>query len=163
LHPNPEIRSFLRADNKSTTIVIAPKGFGKTLLLKAKRLSIQDKYGHILPTGALVEKPSGLPSVIPTTDYSDLRDSESHRPSCVAAVVPHRHSQGSGSRTGPLQPVAEGNAAERRSRLGLGGLRSHPVGAGEHLSPARQRLQRRAAAGLQASARVDGHLRRQYR
>ena len=78
LHPNPEIRSFLKPDNKGTTIVIAPKGFGKTLLLKAKRLSIHDKYTHILPSGALVEKPSGLPSVIPTSDYGDLRDSEGY-------------------------------------------------------------------------------------
>jgi hypothetical protein len=78
LHPNPEIRSFLKLDNKGTTIVIAPKGFGKTLLLKAKRLSIQDKFAHVLPTGALVEKPSGLPSVIPTSDYGDLRDSEGY-------------------------------------------------------------------------------------
>ena len=78
LHPNPEIRSFLRPDEKGTTIVIAPKGFGKTLLLKAKRLSIQDKYAHILPSGALVEKPGGLPSVIPTSDYGDLRDSEGY-------------------------------------------------------------------------------------
>jgi len=78
LHPNPEIRSFLKPDNKGTTIVIAPKGFGKTLLLKAKRLSIQDKYARILPSGALVEKPSGLPSVIPTSDYGDLRDSEGY-------------------------------------------------------------------------------------
>ena len=78
LHPNPEIRSFLRPDEKGTTIVIAPKGFGKTLLLKAKRLSIQDKYAHILPSGALVEKPGGLPSVIPTSEYGDLRDSEGY-------------------------------------------------------------------------------------
>jgi hypothetical protein len=78
LHPNPEIRSFLKPDNKGTTIVIAPKGFGKTLLLKAKRLSIQDKYAHLLPSGALVEKPSGLPSVIPTSDYGDLRESEGY-------------------------------------------------------------------------------------
>ncbi|HYX03964.1 MAG TPA: hypothetical protein VE963_17860, partial [Reyranella sp.] len=78
LHPNPEIRSFLKLDNKGTTIAIAPKGFGKTLLLKAKRLSIQDKYAHILPSGALVEKPSGLPSVIPTSDYGDLRDGEGY-------------------------------------------------------------------------------------
>ncbi|HJQ55666.1 MAG TPA: hypothetical protein VJ890_02090 [Vineibacter sp.] len=78
LHPNPEIRSFLKPDNKGTTIVIAPKGFGKTLLLKAKRLSIQDKYAHVLPSGALVEKPSGLPSVIPTSDYGDLRDNEGY-------------------------------------------------------------------------------------
>lgn len=78
LHPNPEIRSFLKPDNKGTTIAIAPKGFGKTLLLKAKRLSIQDKYAYILPSGALVEKPSGLPSVIPTSDYGDLRDGEGY-------------------------------------------------------------------------------------
>ena len=78
LHPNPEIRAFLKPDNKGTTIVIAPKGFGKTLLLKAKRLSLQDKYAHLLPSGALVEKPSGLPSAIPTSDYGDLRDSEGY-------------------------------------------------------------------------------------
>jgi hypothetical protein len=78
LHPNPEIRSFLKLDNKGTTIVIAPKGFGKTLLLKAKRLSIQDKYARILPSRALVEKPSGLPSVMPTSEYGDLRDSEGY-------------------------------------------------------------------------------------
>ncbi|MBI2740866.1 MAG: hypothetical protein HYX38_30570 [Rhodospirillales bacterium] len=78
LHPNPEIRSFLKLDNKGTTIVIAPKGFGKTLLLKAKRLSIQDKYACILPSRALVEKPSGLPSVIPTSEYGDLRDGEGY-------------------------------------------------------------------------------------
>lgn len=105
LHPNPEIRSFLRPDEKSTTIVIAPKGFGKTLLLKAKRLSIQDKYAHILPSGALVEKPGGLPSVIPTSDYGDLRDSEGYWRSVwllsftVAVLKAMKHEPGRCSRS----------------------------------------------------------------
>jgi class 3 adenylate cyclase len=79
LHPNPDIRSFLKPENKGTSIVIAPKGFGKTLLLKAKRLSIQDTIAHILPSGsALVDKPSGSPSIIPTTEYGELRDQEGY-------------------------------------------------------------------------------------
>jgi class 3 adenylate cyclase len=78
LHPNPGIRSFLKAENKSTTIIIAPKGFGKTLLLKAKRLSMKDKAAHVLPKGALVDKPSGNPSVAPTTEYGSTRDTDTY-------------------------------------------------------------------------------------
>ena len=66
------------ADRAPGESFATPPSIGKTLLLKAKRLSIQDKYAHILPIGALVEKPSGLPSVIPTSDYGDLRDSEGY-------------------------------------------------------------------------------------
>lgn len=78
LHPNPGIRTFLKPENKSTTIIIAPKGFGKTLLLKAKRLSMKDKAAHVLPHGALVDKPSGNPSVAPTTEYGSTRDGDAY-------------------------------------------------------------------------------------
>src|SRR5438034_3610070 len=41
LHRTPEIDSFLTPDRDDKFIVIATKGFGKTLLLKAKRILYQ--------------------------------------------------------------------------------------------------------------------------
>jgi hypothetical protein len=75
LHPNSEISDFLEWDNKSKTIVIAPKGYGKTLLLKAKCKSIRDRIRHIVPSNAnLVDIPSGSPFVVSSKKYDSLRD-----------------------------------------------------------------------------------------
>jgi len=41
LHRTPEISGFLRPDRDDKFIVIGTKGFGKTLLLKAKRILYQ--------------------------------------------------------------------------------------------------------------------------
>jgi class 3 adenylate cyclase len=60
LHRTPEIDSFLTPDRDDKFIVIATKGFGKTLLLKAKRILYQ-KHGRTecLPSGNLLDKPIG--------------------------------------------------------------------------------------------------------
>ena len=78
LHPNQAISQFLDEKNKSISIVIAPKGYGKTLLLKAKRLSLDPHFARTIPQNNLVDKPSGSPSSIPTTEYGDLRKSEKY-------------------------------------------------------------------------------------
>jgi len=60
LHRTPEIDSFLTPDRDDKFIVIATKGFGKTLLLKAKRILYQrDGRATCLPTGNLLDKPIG--------------------------------------------------------------------------------------------------------
>ena len=60
LHRTPEIDSFLTGDRDDKFIVIGTKGFGKTLLLKAKRIIYQqDRRGACLPTGSLLDKPIG--------------------------------------------------------------------------------------------------------
>jgi class 3 adenylate cyclase len=60
LHRTPEIESFLTADRDDKFIVIATKGFGKTLLLKAKRILYQrDGRAECLPSGSLLDKPIG--------------------------------------------------------------------------------------------------------
>src|SRR5262245_52866574 len=60
LHRTPEIDSFLTPDRDDKFIVIATKGFGKTLLLKAKRILYQrDGRAECLPTGHLLDKPIG--------------------------------------------------------------------------------------------------------
>jgi len=60
LHRTPEIDSFLTPDRDDKFIVIATKGFGKTLLLKAKRILYQrDARSSCLPIGNLLDKPIG--------------------------------------------------------------------------------------------------------
>ena len=60
LHRTPEIDTFLNLDRDDKFIVIGTKGFGKTLLLKAKRILYQ-RAGRTacLPTGNLLDKPIG--------------------------------------------------------------------------------------------------------
>ena len=60
LHRTPEIDGFLRSDRDDKFIVIGTKGFGKTLLLKAKRILYQrEGRATCLPTGVLLDKPIG--------------------------------------------------------------------------------------------------------
>ena len=60
LHRTPEIDAFLRSDGDDKFVIIGTKGFGKTLLLKAKRILYQREGRAVcLPTGALLDKPIG--------------------------------------------------------------------------------------------------------
>ena len=60
LHRTPEIEAFLAPDREDKFIVIATKGFGKTLLLKAKRILYQRAGQSVcLPSGNLLDKPIG--------------------------------------------------------------------------------------------------------
>lgn len=62
-HENTAINGFLEIDSKKT-IVAAPKGNGKTLLLKAKRATLPPDY-QLLPRDLLLDKASGVPNVSP--------------------------------------------------------------------------------------------------
>jgi class 3 adenylate cyclase len=60
LHRTPEIEGFLRSDRDDKFIVIGTKGFGKTLVLKAKRILIQrEGRAACLPAKVLLDKPIG--------------------------------------------------------------------------------------------------------
>lgn len=60
LHRTPEIAAFLSPDREDKFIVIGTKGFGKTLLLKAKRILYQRAGQSVcLPSGNLLDKPIG--------------------------------------------------------------------------------------------------------
>jgi hypothetical protein len=60
LHRTPEIDTFLNPDRDDKFIVIGTKGFGKTLLLKAKRILYQRQgKATCLPIGNLLDKPIG--------------------------------------------------------------------------------------------------------
>jgi class 3 adenylate cyclase len=60
LHRTPEIDAFLHPERDDKFIVIGTKGFGKTLLLKAKRILYQRQgRATCLPIGSLLDKPIG--------------------------------------------------------------------------------------------------------
>jgi class 3 adenylate cyclase len=60
LHRTSGIDNFLSLDRDDKFIVIGTKGFGKTLLLKAKRILYQRKTRALcLPTSTLLDKPIG--------------------------------------------------------------------------------------------------------
>ncbi len=58
VHRNAVIDDFLSI-NSEKFLVVATKGFGKTLLLKAKRISLQERGIRCLPESALIDKPVG--------------------------------------------------------------------------------------------------------
>ena len=75
LHLNNQIANFLDPATTEAVLVIAPKGFGKTLLLKAKRQSMRERYHTMLPERALVDKPSANPDLMSHREYgSHARD-----------------------------------------------------------------------------------------
>ena len=91
LHRTPEIDSFLSPDRDDKFIVIATKGFGKTLLLKAKRILYQGgSRAGCLPVGNLLDKPIG--------DKIFSRETLA-----FFALLPCR-GRSSGSRPSPSQP-----------------------------------------------------------
>jgi class 3 adenylate cyclase len=59
LHRTPPIEDFLAQSRDTKFIVVATKGFGKTLLLKAKRVLYQEAGRLCIPQNALLDKPIG--------------------------------------------------------------------------------------------------------
>ena len=51
----PAIEDFLDFDNKNKTVVAAPKGYGKTLLIKYKRHSYEDRGYLLIPQNTMVD------------------------------------------------------------------------------------------------------------
>src|SRR5262245_40869394 len=78
LHLNNQIADFLDPATTEEELVIAPKGFGKTLLLKAKRQSMRERYRTILPERALVDKPSANPDLMSHREYGSVRQTEAY-------------------------------------------------------------------------------------
>ena len=62
LHLNNQIADFLDPSATEEMLIIAPKGFGKTLLLKAKRQSMRQRYGTMLPERRWSTSPAPTPT-----------------------------------------------------------------------------------------------------
>jgi hypothetical protein len=55
------VRDYLDPENKHRTVVVAPKGCGKTLLIKHKRKSLENRGWELLPENQLVSQPPYAP------------------------------------------------------------------------------------------------------
>ena len=103
LHRTPEIDSFLTPDRDDKFIVIATKGFGKTLLLKAKRILYQrDGRSGCLPTGNLLDKPIG-DKMIMNAAFLISRNQEGAFDKKIKDIA-GRHDQLTFKYTGPWPP-----------------------------------------------------------
>src|SRR3569623_42987 len=74
---NRAIDRFLDPDRKESTVLIAPKGFGKTFVLKLKRVKIQGDNINILPKDIIVDRPFNSPSQLPNNLIGQLERSDS--------------------------------------------------------------------------------------
>ena len=59
-----DIADFLTNAGAISTALVAPKGFGKTFVLKLKRVALQDVGFHCLPVGTIVDRPRDRPPIL---------------------------------------------------------------------------------------------------
>jgi hypothetical protein len=108
LHLNNQIADFLDPATTEEVLIIAPKGFGKTLLLKAKRQSMRERYRTMLPERALVDKPSANPDLMSHREYGAVRETEAYWKalwSIALTLSVEKHLGLCPELTGPLEKV----------------------------------------------------------
>jgi hypothetical protein len=72
IHKTPEISKYLSPENDGKFFLVATKGFGKTLLLKSKRLSFNGSGVRWIPEDQLVDKPAGDSHVYSDSDVTNI-------------------------------------------------------------------------------------------
>jgi hypothetical protein len=71
-----EVEEFLSNVNLSSHALIAPKGFGKTFVLKLKRVSLQENDYRCFPFSPIVDRPSNKPPILPNEIINVLENSD---------------------------------------------------------------------------------------
>src|SRR5215475_7469465 len=71
-----EVEEFLSNLNLSSHALVAPKGFGKTLVLKLKRISLQESDYRCFPFSPIVDRPSNKPPILPNEIINVLESSD---------------------------------------------------------------------------------------
>jgi hypothetical protein len=71
-----EVSEFLTDENSPSCALVAPKGFGKTFILKLKRSSLQGNGWKCFPNGLIVDRPKDSPPILVTDNLSLLEASE---------------------------------------------------------------------------------------
>ena len=71
-----EVEEFLSNLNSSSHALVAPKGFGKTLVLKLKRISLQENDYRCFPFSPIVDRPSNKPPILPNEIINVLENSD---------------------------------------------------------------------------------------
>ena len=71
-----EVEEFLSNTNLSSHALVAPKGFGKTFVLKLKRVSLQENDYRCFPLSPIVDRPSNKPPILPNEIINVLENSD---------------------------------------------------------------------------------------
>ncbi|HEY5867331.1 MAG TPA: hypothetical protein VI542_17550 [Candidatus Tectomicrobia bacterium] len=104
-HETPWISDFLAPENTSRLFLVGTKGFGKTLLLLAKRLRFERARSsfHLLPENDLVDKPVGQVRIFARPDIDKIMQDEMYWENVwLMAMVLAIH-KASGTRVAHLQ------------------------------------------------------------
>lgn len=72
-HRNYLLDNFMDEESKQT-LVVAPNGYGKTLLLKAKRASLSHDF-TCFPKDLVIDRPTGVPN-LSKKEYGDTLHSD---------------------------------------------------------------------------------------
>ncbi|MEM0907490.1 MAG: hypothetical protein AAGJ94_09020, partial [Pseudomonadota bacterium] len=70
-----DVEAYLDPANTHSSALVAPKGFGKTLILKLKRVLIQNDNFRTLPKGVIVDRPKDRPPILSKDIIAVLEDS----------------------------------------------------------------------------------------
>ena len=71
-----EVEEFLSNTSLSSHALVAPKGFGKTFVLKLKRVSLQENDYRCFPLSPIVDRPSNKPPILPNEIINVLENSD---------------------------------------------------------------------------------------
>ena len=71
-----EVEEFLSNVSLSSHALVAPKGFGKTFVLKLKRISLQEHDYRCFPFSPIVDRPSNKPPILPNEIINVLENSD---------------------------------------------------------------------------------------
>jgi hypothetical protein len=71
-----EVEEFLSNVKLSSHALVAPKGFGKTFVLKLKRVSLQENDYRCFPLSPIVDRPSNKPPILPNEIINVLENSD---------------------------------------------------------------------------------------
>ncbi len=89
LYETKPIADFLRPDSTSRFLLVASKGYGKTLLLRAKRDRLErDREGvHLLPENQLTDKPIGHVRVFSNADVARISNESDFWQTCWSIAI----------------------------------------------------------------------------
>ena len=71
-----EVTEFLSNVNLPSHALVAPKGFGKTFVLKLKRLSLQEAGYRCFPLSPILDRPMNKPPILPNEKIDILEQSD---------------------------------------------------------------------------------------
>lgn len=75
LHVTRDVDAFLAPANRHSSALVAPKGFGKTLVLKLKRVLFRDDSTKVLPKDVIVDRPKDRPPILANEIIALLEES----------------------------------------------------------------------------------------